>query len=341
MLWSAAQTPQESGVRIVGAAGGGEIVEIFPSIWDRRVMNAWSSMRRGVARHSVLAFMLISLGVGFVTAAIPPIAGSDIPPFDQPLHGIVGGSLGVGLAAFLVTAALSGRAGVADLGRRSVRWRVPVRWYLIALFYVPVAAALAAPSGGWPRALADVAAYFLLQLVLFQLAEEIGFTGFLQHHWQDRYSPMKLTLYVALLWALWHMPDHFAEEGWGLEQLISAPVVFAMEFVALFFARALFVWFYNRTGFSVLLVAIFHASFDAAISKLSQDVVPASNTTRFLIFSAVIILFGAAVIIATKGQLGRRAAAVPVREEDDATDEHIRDEAEGREDPRQSVPLDA
>ena len=211
-----------------------------------------------------------------------------------------------------------------------MRWRVPVRWYLIALFSVPVAAtlislaiygprALAAPSGGWPRALAEVAAYFLLQLVLFQLAEEIGFTGFLQHHWQDRYSPMKLTLYVALLWALWHLPDHFAEEGWGLEQLISAPVVFAMEFVALFFARALFVWFYNRTGFSVLLVAIFHASFDASISQLSRDVVPASNTVRFLIFSGVILLFGAAVIIATKGQLGRRAAAVPVREEGDAT----------------------
>ena len=43
----------------------------------------------------------------------------------------------------------------------------------------------------------------MLQLVLFQRAEEIGFTGFLQHHWQDRYHPMKLALYVALLWAVW------------------------------------------------------------------------------------------------------------------------------------------
>ena len=314
-------------------------------------MNAWSSARRGVARRPVLAFMLISLGIGFVTAAIPPIADSEIPPFDQPLHGIVGGALGVGLAAFLVTAALSGRFGVADLGRRSVRWRVPVRWYLIALFSVPVTAtlislaiygprALAAPSGGWPRALAEVAAYFLLQLVLFQLAEEIGFTGFLQHHWQDRYSPMKLTLYVALLWALWHLTDHFAEEGWGLEQLISAPVVFAMEFVALFFARALFVWFYNRTGFSVLLVAIFHASFDASISQLSRDVVPASNTVRFLIFSGVILLFGAAVIIATKGQLGRRADAVPAREKGDAAGDHIPDDAGERGNPKRLDPPD-
>jgi membrane protease YdiL (CAAX protease family) len=287
-----------------------------------RVMNASSSAVRGMARHPVLAFMVISLGVGFATAAIPPIVASEILPLGSPLHGVVM-SLGAGLAAFLVTAALAGRAGVADLGRRSVRWRVPVRWYLIALFYVPVTAtlislaiygprALATPSGGWPRALAEVAAAFLLQLVLFQLAEEIGFTGFLQHHWQNRYSPLKLTTYVALLWAVWHIPDHFAVEGWGLEQLISAPVIFAIEFVSLFFARAIFVWFYNRTGFSVLLVAIFHASFDASINHLSDDVAPGSNTARFLIFSAVIILFATAVIIATRGRLGRRAAAPSV-----------------------------
>jgi uncharacterized protein len=283
-------------------------------------MNAWSSAGRGVASRPVLAFMLISLGIGFVTAAIPPIVDSEILPFGLPLHGVFM-SLGAGLAAFLVTAALSGRAGVADLTRRSVRWRVQVRWYLIALLSVPVGAtlislviygpqALAMPSGGWPRAVAEVVAVFVVQLVLFQLAEEIGFTGFLQHHWQDRYHPMKLTLYVALLWAVWHVPDHFAEEGWGVEALISAPVVFAVEVVSLFFARALFVWFYNRTGSSVLLVAIFHASFDAAISQLSRDVVPGSNTAGFLIFTGVIVVFATAVIIATKGQLGRAKAAL-------------------------------
>jgi uncharacterized protein len=308
-------------------------------------MNASASAVRGVARHPVLAFMLISLGIGFVTAAIPPIVDSEILPFGLPLHGVFM-SLGAGLAAFLVTAALSGRAGVADLTRRSTRWRVPVRWYLIALLSVPVGAtlislvtygaqALAGPSGGWPRALAEVAAVFVLQLVLFQLAEEIGFTGFLQHHWQDRYHPMKLTLYVALLWAVWHIPDHFAEEGWGVEALLSAPVIFAIEVVSLFFARAIFVWFYNRTGSSVLLVAIFHASFDAAISQLSDDVVPGSNRARFLILTGVIVVFATAVIIATKGRLGRRADVVPVPEAGDAAGEHKPDGAAGREsDPR-------
>ena len=80
------------------------------------------------------------------------------------LHGVVWGILGVGLGAFFVTYALTGRAGVADLARRSVRWRVPLRWYLITLLTVPVGAtlvslvifgadAVAAPPGGWPRAL--------------------------------------------------------------------------------------------------------------------------------------------------------------------------------------------
>ena len=210
----------------------------------------------------------------------------------------------------------------------------------MALLTVPVGAtlislaifgprALDAPSGGWPRGLAEVAAVLVLQLVLFQLPEEIGFTGFLQHHWQDRYSPLKLTAYVALLWAIWHIPDHLAEEGWGLEQLISVPVIFAIGFVSLFFARALFVWLYNRTGSSVLLVAIFHASFDAAINQLSDDVVPGSNTARFLIFSGVITMAATAVIIATRGRLGRRADPPPTLPERGAAAGPLSDDAAG------------
>jgi uncharacterized protein len=185
-----------------------------------------AALLRIIARHPVLAFMVIGLGAGFLTAAIRPIADAEVLPFDLPLHGFLGSLLGVGLAAFVVTAALAGRDGVIDLARRSVRWRVPVRWYLVALFTVPVGAtlislaiygprALASPAGGWPGALAEVAAVFLLQLVLFQLAEEIGFTGSqlgIRSGWPTGghdvasvYHPMKLTLYVALLWAVWHV----------------------------------------------------------------------------------------------------------------------------------------
>jgi hypothetical protein len=67
--------------------------------------------------------MVIGLGAAFLAGVIPPIADAQILPFDLPLHGVVGGVLGVGVGAFFVTHALSGSAGVADLARRSVRWR--------------------------------------------------------------------------------------------------------------------------------------------------------------------------------------------------------------------------
>jgi membrane protease YdiL (CAAX protease family) len=276
-------------------------------------MSRAPSVERAIVRHPVAAFLLIAIGALLVTAAIPPLTSTDIPPFDSPLFGVVGGILGVGLGAFVVTAVTEGRAGVADLVRRTLRWRVPVRWYLFALFFVPVAGtllalaiygpeALESPPGGWPQALAEVAGLFVVQLVFFQLAEEIGFTGFLQDRWQNELSPLRLTTYVAFFWALWHVPDYLGEEGWGLEQLVSAPVFLVIEFVSLFFARALFVWLYTRTGRSVLLVTVMHASFDASISELSYDIVPGSNAARYLIFSAIIVVAATAVIALTRGR---------------------------------------
>jgi membrane protease YdiL (CAAX protease family) len=269
---------------------------------------------RALAGHPVAAFLLIGNGAMLAAAAGRP-RGDDILPFDLPLLGAIGGILGVALAAFLVTGATAGRAGLVDLLRRTFRWRVPLRWYLLALLGVPVAAtllaaaiyggeALTSPPEGWPKAVAAVVALFALQLVLFQLAEEIGWTGFLQNRWRDRYSPLRLSAYVAFLWAVWHVPDFFADEGWGLEQLAVAPVFLAVEFAALFFARVLIVGLYNRTGMSVLLVAIFHASFDASISELSYDVVPGSNTARFVLFTAVIVVAATATIILTRGRVG-------------------------------------
>jgi hypothetical protein len=128
-----------------------------------------AALLRIIERRPVLAFMVIGLGPYFLIVAIPPIVNAEILLFDLPLHGILGGALGVGVGAFVVTAAVAGRDGVVDLARRGTRWRVPMRWYLVALFTVPVGAtlislaiygstALASPAGGWPRALAEVAA---------------------------------------------------------------------------------------------------------------------------------------------------------------------------------------
>ena len=44
--------------------------------------------------------MVIGLGAGFLTAAIRPIADAEVLPYGLPLHGVLGGVLGVGVGAF-------------------------------------------------------------------------------------------------------------------------------------------------------------------------------------------------------------------------------------------------
>jgi len=121
---------------------------------------------------------------------------------------------------------------------------------------------------------------------------------------------MKLTLYVALLWAVLASARPLRRGRLGSRGADLGPGHLRRRVRLVVLRPRLFVWFYNVTAFSVLLVAIFHASFDGAINQLAYDVVPASNTTRFLIFSAVIVLAATIVIIATKGQLGRAKEAV-------------------------------
>jgi hypothetical protein len=89
---------------------------------------------------------------------------------------------------------------------------------------------------------------------------------------------------------MWHLPDHFAEEGWGVEALIAAPNHVRHRVRLAVFRPCLVCVVLQRDSQQRVAVAIFHASFDASISQLSRDVVSASNPTRFLIFSGVIVL---------------------------------------------------
>ena len=265
-----------------------------------------SRARRTLARHPIAWFLAIGIGAN-LAAALTTLPGRiEVTQFDLPVDGMVGGFLGVGLAAFVVTAAADGRAGVNDLVRRCLRWRVSVRWYLLALFGVPLATTLLAVaiygSEGVPSlsVVPAVLALFFLQLILFQATEEIGWTGFFQDRLRDRYGPLKLSAVVAFPWAVWHVPDYLAAEGWTLEALVVAPVFLVFETIVLFFARVLIVWIYDGTGRSVLLVMFFHASFDATITKLSREIIPGSDAVRFLILNAVIVLGACAVIVALR-----------------------------------------
>src|SRR5947207_7211683 len=79
-------------------------------------------------------------------------------PSDKVISGFLflGGTIVPSLVAIALTARNAGRNGVGTLLRGITKWRVGLRWYVLALSYMAVVKLVAAPLidltlGTWPR----------------------------------------------------------------------------------------------------------------------------------------------------------------------------------------------
>ena len=237
-----------------------------------------SALGRLTARHPVVAFLVMVFAVNTAVELVPALTRRDILPFDLALYESLGPVFGVALPAFVVVGVCGGRDGVRDLRRRSLRWRVALRWYLFAFLSVPIAV-LACASAVFGSSMLDVLAMkwtllftavlprLLFLIVFFIVAEEIGFTGFLQARLQDEYGPLKASVLATLPFALYHLPGLMVEMGLGLTRIHVALGYLGILAVLQMFGRVVIMWLYNATGNSVLLVGLWHSSFDATTQR--------------------------------------------------------------------------
>jgi uncharacterized protein len=273
-----------------------------------------SPLRRLVVRHPVAAFLVMVYAVNTAVALSPLLTRRDILPFGLAPYDSLGHIFGVALPAFFVVAAMHGQAGVRDLASRSLRWRVGVRWYLIALLGVPVATVLCASAifglaplnalvEKWELLLTVVLPQLLLLILFFNLAEEVGWTGFLQARLQERHGPLKASLIVTVPFALFHLPGWMVEFGLGLSQLHIALLLTGVFGISQLFGRVIIMWLYNNTGYSVLLVGIFHSSFNVTTSAFGAFI---PRESSFLIAAGVVVVAAVLIGVFTRGRLSYR-----------------------------------
>ena len=215
-----------------------------------------------------------------------------------------------------MTAIISGRDGVRELARRCLRWRVPLRWYAIALLAPPAAllatvtalyglAPLRALAAGLAAAAHLVPAALVVMVVFYSVAEEAGWTGFLFARLQDRHGPMRAALVTTVFFWLFHLPTFLLETGsWALTAgadglpAAAAPGQPLHRRVAVqrhWVQRA-----DRRTVPCDVQLNVNPTGFALGVLKLPSD-------EAFVVLNAMVIIAGVVVVVATRGRLGLRS----------------------------------
>ena len=279
-----------------------------------------------LARHPLLWFIVLAYAMSWI-CWLPLLADRQdwVDWTASPYLHLVGG-LGPAVAALIVTAAVTGRHGVVEILRRTVAWRGRLGWLALAalgplvLFAVAVLAARLL-EGSWPDVTRfgasteyptlPLAVFWAANLLFYGYGEEIGWRGFAQPVLQRRRSALRAAIIVSVIWAGWHLPL------FGITATYRAmPAIgFVGFYLSLLIGALVFAWLYLRSRESILVVAVFHASFDIATTT------PTTTTLIPTLMGALITVVGLATIpgLAKSGRTDLAGPATDDRPKSEAT----------------------
>jgi uncharacterized protein len=247
-----------------------------------------SSTVSWVRQHRLISFAVLAYVVSWTPWACSA-AGISLGTSFFP-----GGPL---VAALVVIAVADGRRGFRELGSRLVRWRVGWVWWVVALglpvLMVLVTGAvswwLGAPAPDLSRIVwLDVLVVLAVRLVNpgdSALGEEPGFRGYAIPLAQDRWSPVVSAGVLGVVAAGWHVPlVALGRLGW-----IGLPSTVVITF--------LYVWLFNRTGGSLLMTLLFHASQGALTFGMLADGDAAADRAGYVYLGVLLVTVGAVLVL--------------------------------------------
>jgi membrane protease YdiL (CAAX protease family) len=268
-------------------------------------------------RHTVISYFVIAYAFSWAIWIPMALAGTRIHQGSAwPSH--IPGMFGPMVAAFVMSAVVGRGAAVKDLLSRMARWRVAPIWYLVALsplfFFALAAVAMAATGSGWPdlgelgmfASLPVVAAPVMWLLLLAAgYAEETGWRGFAVPEMLKTKGFLSTALVIGLLWAMWHIPsmffiDSYRQMGIAMFPMFTIGIVCGSIFLA---------WLYRATGGSVLMVAMWHGTYNLVSgTAAAHGLVAAVVTTGVMVWAVLIV-----VVEVRKWLRARRASTALVR----------------------------
>ena len=96
--------------------------------------------------------------------------------------------------------------------------------------------------------------FFVVPVLTDGLGEETGWRGFALPRLLDRTGPLPASLFLGVVWAVWHLPLFWTV---GRDAYGAPFVIMLVELPAM---SVLYTWVFQHTAGSALLAILFHAS---------------------------------------------------------------------------------
>ena len=212
---------------------------------------------------------------------------------------------GTFLGGALITAIADGRVGLKTYFSRIVRWRVGIKWYIIALliplilrlvaFGLNIATGAEINKNPLLPSWSDAVIGYLLTFFIIGVGEEPSFRGFVLPRLLAKHSSLTASLILGVLHAIWHIPLFLS----GDDAAISTTLIVIGSAV-------LYTWLFNRTNGSVLLAMFMHTSIDLWPDVFNPFFSAAGAYSMNNWLAAAFLVSAILVIILTGKELGRK-----------------------------------
>jgi len=285
-----------------------------------------------IKSHPLLSYFVLAFAItwgGFVLAVGPGGIPATKEEFTTlPLLAILTTLAGPSVAGLLLIGLVHGREGFRDLLTRLTRRRVDARWWAVALLTAPlvftavlIPLSLISPVFRLGIFASDAKVSFVLMGIVVALIvgifEELGWTGFAVPTLLGlRYGVLSTGLIVGVLWGAWHL---LGNDIWASVATSGGfPLALFVALTGLSFVvgqlpayRVLMVWVYERSGGSLLLAILMHASYAASTFILNPVAGPgamsgSSLLTYDLVSAAAMWVVVGVVALANHGHLTRQ-----------------------------------
>jgi membrane protease YdiL (CAAX protease family) len=216
---------------------------------------------RGRLRRYQLVIIIVAIFVATWVVWVPRALGVPV--------GVLGPlwTWAPAVATVIGVGVLRGRAGLAELGRRLLTWRVGWWWYPVVLlaplvFSLTVAGLAVLLGQPWPEVrppflaltLGGLLVTLLILILTDGIGEEVAWRGYLLPRLLERRGPVVASLVLGVIWWLWHLPLVWtagaAIEGQPLWLLLVDLLAKSLIFTAVFLC----------TKGSLLIAILLHAT---------------------------------------------------------------------------------